>query len=159
LELYPSGESARSLGIEGFVEGSGGVDVEVVHYQAYLLGLRVEILGQVAHELGELASTPALAHLHASPAREGFEGHEEVGHAPPKVFVVATLGTARSEAQRLADLGEQLAGALVEADHRTLRVVGLLVEVQHLLHPPDEPGALLGWDHPALGEVRAQFVF
>jgi hypothetical protein len=82
-----------------------------------------------------------------------------VGHAPPKVFVVATLGTARSEAQRLADLGEQLAGALVEADHRTLRVVGLLVEVQHLLHPPDEPGAPFGRDHPALDQVGAQFVF
>jgi hypothetical protein len=135
------------------------MDVEVVHHQAYLLGLRVEILGQVAYELGELASTPTLTHLHASPTPKRFEGHEEVGHASPLVLVVAALGTARSEAKRLADLGKQLAGALVEADYRALRVVGLLVEVQNLLHPPDEPGALFGRDHPALDEVRAEFVF
>jgi hypothetical protein len=64
-----------------------------------------------------------------------------------------------ARAKRLADLGEQLARALVEADYRALRVVGLLVEVQNLLHPPGEPGALFGRDHPALHQVRAEFVF
>jgi len=52
-----------------------------------------------------------------------------------------------------------LARALVEADHRALLVVGLLVEVQDLLHPPDEPGARFGRDHPALEEVGTKFVF
>jgi hypothetical protein len=73
--------------------------------------------------------------------------------------VVAPLWTARSEAKRFAEIGEQLAGALVEADYRALFVVGLLLEVQDLLHPPDEPGARFGRDHPALEEVGAKFVF
>jgi hypothetical protein len=73
--------------------------------------------------------------------------------------VVAALGTACSYRQRLAEIGKELAGALVEAHHGALLVVGLLVEIQDLLHPPDEPGALFGWDHPALYEVGAQFVF
>jgi hypothetical protein len=72
--------------------------------------------------------------------------------------VVAALGTARSGAKGLADLGKQLAGALVEADYRALRIVGLLVEVQNLLHPPDKPGALFGRDHPTLDDVGAEFV-
>ena len=82
-----------------------------------------------------------------------------MGHSSPLVLVVAALGTARRVRQRLAQIGEQLAGALVEADHRTLLVVGFLVKVQDLLHPPDEPGALLRRDNPALYEVGAQFVF
>jgi hypothetical protein len=73
--------------------------------------------------------------------------------------VVAALWTARSEAKRLAEISKELAGALVEADYRALFVVGLLLEVQNLLHPPDEAGALFGRDHPALHQVRAQFVF
>src|SRR5215218_4825503 len=113
----------------------------------------------MANELCELACAPTPAHLHTPPAREGLESHEEVGHAPPLVLVVAALGTARSETQRLVDLGEELAGTFVEAHHGALLVVGLLVEVQHLLHPPHEPGALFGRDHPALDQVGTQFVF
>jgi hypothetical protein len=46
---------------------------------------------------------------------------------------------------------EQLAGPLVEADYRSVRIVGLLVEVQDLFHPPHELlGVVLGWDHPLL---------
>jgi hypothetical protein len=82
-----------------------------------------------------------------------------VGHAPPLVLVVAAFGTARSVAERLAKVGQELAGALVEADHRALLVVGFLVEVQNLLHPPDEAGALFGWDHPALHQVGLELVF
>ena len=80
-------------------------------------------------------------------------------HAPPFVLVVAAFGTARSVAERLAKVGEELAGAPVEADHGAFLVVGLLVEVQDLLHPPDEPGALFGRDHPALHQVGAELVF
>jgi hypothetical protein len=64
--------------------------------------------------------------------------------------VVAALGATRFARQRLAHLGEQLAGALVETHHRTLLVVGLFVEVEHSFHPPYEGGALLGRDHPPL---------
>ena len=78
---------------------------------------------------------------------------------PRLSYSCAALGTARSYRQRLAHLGEQLAGTLIEAHHGALLVVGLLVEIQHLLHPPHEAGALLGRDHPALYEVGAQFVF
>jgi hypothetical protein len=73
--------------------------------------------------------------------------------------VVAALGAARRVRQRLAQIGEQLAGTLVEAENRALLLVWLLVEVQNLFHPPDQPGALLGRDHPALQQVGAQFVF
>ena len=136
------------------------MDVEVVEHQAYLLGLGIEVLGQVAHEIGELASAPSLANFHAAPACERLEGYEEVGHPSPLVLVVAALGTARSEAERLAQRSARSWQGLSSKQIRgRFWSVGLLVEVQHLLHPPNEAAALLGRDHPALYEVGAQFVF
>ena len=44
-------------------------------------------------------------------------------------------------------------------NHGSLRIVGLLVEVQDLFHPPHELGVLLGWDNPLLDQVRLEFVF
>ena len=65
----------------------------------------------------------------------------------------------RTGRQRLAHVGEQLAGPLVEADHRPLLVVGLLVEVQNRFHAPHERRAFSGRDHPLLEEVGTQFDF
>lgn len=59
----------------------------------------------------------------------------------------------------LAPRPKQLAGPLVKADYCSVRIVGLLVEVQDLFHPPHELGVVLGRDHPLLDEVRLEFVF
>jgi len=63
--------------------------------------------------------------------------------------VVATLGAASPEGLQLANLGEHLAGTLVEADHRQKRIVRLFVEVQDRLHAPYErrarPHLVKGW--------------
>src|SRR3712207_326292 len=56
-------------------------------------------------------------------------------------------------------INPQLAGPLIEADHRLLRIVGLLVEVQDLFHAPHESSVVLGRDHPLLDQVRLEFVF
>jgi hypothetical protein len=64
--------------------------------------------------------------------------------------------------KRLSHLGQQLAGPLVEAeDYWSLRIIGLLVEVQDLFHPPHELllGVVLGRDYPLLDQVRLEFVF
>src|SRR5215213_1076700 len=59
----------------------------------------------------------------------------------------------------LAPRPTELAGPLVEAHYGSLRIVGFLVEVQDLFHPPHELGIVLGWDHPLLDQVRLEFGF
>ncbi len=101
-----------------------------------------------------------LGHPHLSSALEGFEGHEHVGHTPPLILGVDALWLAGLGGKRLSHLGQQLAGPLVEAHYWSVRIVGLLVEVQDLFHPPHELlGVVLGWDHPLLDQVRLEFVF
>jgi hypothetical protein len=133
--------------------------VEVVYHHADSLGLWVEIVYEVAHHCGELRLSAALGRPHLSSALEGFEGHEHVGRSPALILGVDALWLAGLGGKRLSHLGQQLAGPLVKAHHLLLRIVGLLVEVQHLLHPPHEGSVLLGRDHPLLDQVRLEFIF
>jgi hypothetical protein len=101
----------------------------------------------------------ALGYAYFSSTLEGFEGQEHIGSTPPLVLGVNALWFVRLGAKRLSNLGQQLTGPLVEADYWSVRIVGLLVEVKDLFHPPHEPGVVLGWDHPLLDQVRLEFVF
>jgi hypothetical protein len=126
-ELDASGQPASPLGVEGLVEGRLRVGGEVVQHHAYLLGLRVILLGDAAHRLGELLLAPPLGDLDAAPPRQGLEGDVDVAGATPAVLLVvdqpsAACGSSGARRQRLAHLGEQLAGPLVEADSGPLRV-------------------------------------
>src|SRR5215204_2277293 len=114
----------------------------------------------MAHHGGELQLSAVLGHSHFSSALEGFESQEHVGHTPSLILKVHTLWLAGLAGKRLSHLGQQLAGSLVEAHYGSVRIVGLFVEVQDLLHPPHELlGVVLGWDHPLLDQVRLEFVF
>src|ERR687897_1819353 len=113
----------------------------------------------MVHHGGELQLSAVLGHSHFSSALEGFEGQEHVGHTPSLILKVDTLWLAGLACKRLSHLGQQLAGPLVEAHYGSLRIVGLLVEVQDLFHPPHELGVVLRWDHPLLDQVRLEFVF
>jgi hypothetical protein len=52
----------------------------------------------------------------------------------------------------------QLTSTLVKAQHRLSWFVGFGVQVQHILHPPDECGFYL-WDAPLLVLPRLELVF
>ena len=61
--------------------------------------------------------------------------------------------------QWLAAIGQQLLGHLIEADLGAFRIVGSGVDVEDVLHVPDELGILLGWNAPLLLQMRGQLVF
>src|SRR5215207_2211538 len=109
--------------------------VEVVYYQADPIGIRIGFLGEVAHHVGELQLSAVLGHPNLSSALEGFEGQEHVGRTPPFILGVDMLWLARLGGKRLSNLGQQLAGPLVEADYWSIWIVVLFVKVQDLFHP------------------------
>jgi hypothetical protein len=117
------------------------------------------------HQMSELYAPTAFGHLHLSKALERFESHVYVGIAFALVFEVHTLGLAGFHRQGLPHVGEHLVWLLVEADHRSFGIVGivgivrLFVEIQNLLHPPHKSGTLSGRDHPLLLQVRLEAVF
>lgn len=108
---------------------------------------------EASHHPSELPATTAFADLDLSPTAQGLESHKHMRHASAFVVRVETSGTSGGDRQRVSYLSEQLAGSLVETDNRSQGIVGLLVEVQDLLHSPDEGRTLSGWDHPMALEV------
>src|SRR5262245_38036520 len=65
------------------------------------------------------------------------EEDEQVGRAIALVLVVVTLELARLGRDRLPDLADELGWALVEADHRALRIGLFGIEIEHILHAGD----------------------
>ena len=72
------------------------------------------------------------------------------------VLPVVTSGPGRD---RLTDVAEQLVRLLIHAHHRTRRVIGAVVNREHILHPRRELRVRPGRDGLALLQVRAKFCF
>src|SRR4029450_12431105 len=84
-----------------------------------------------------------------SSAAQRLADQEPVAHAPTLVLVVLAWRPPRRQRQGRADLAEELAAGLIQAELRATRVIGAGVDRQHVLHPPAELGVVLGWDAPA----------
>jgi hypothetical protein len=84
---------------------------------------------------------------------------EEIGSAAPLVLVILSGRHTGSRWLRLPDIGTELNRTLIEADLWEAGIVGPGVDVEHVLHVPNELGVLLGWDAPLLLEVGGQLVF
>src|SRR4051794_12857085 len=140
-ELQPFYQSPCLLGRERFIESRGRVRVEVVEHDADPLRVGKVHLDERLHLMREIDLRPLLGHLHMPPAarrvvRRVME--KEINHPVALVFVVVAFHLTRAHRQRVADLGHQLLGGLVEADPRPLRVGGFAIEVEHRFHPIDE---------------------
>src|SRR6266511_4258441 len=101
------------------------------------------------------AGAPSADH-DVAPASKRLADQEQVAHAPALVLVVLARRPPRRDQVGRVDLAEQLAAGLVQADLRAARIIGPGVDLQHVLHPPDELGVVLGWDAPALGQPRLE---
>jgi hypothetical protein len=60
---------------------------------------------------------------------------------------------------RFSHLRENLFGGFIQANLRTLRVIGAMIDLQDILHRADKGGILIWWDAPHLLEPRLQRVF
>ena len=94
-------------------------------------------VGEIAHAGGEVLRGAALGDLHLAPGTVHIDEHEQVGGAVAPVLAVVALDLARLGGDRLAHFADELDRALVEADHRPLRVGRFGVEIEHVLHAGD----------------------
>ena len=65
------------------------------------------------------------------------EEDEQIGRSVALILAVVALELSRRGRDRLARLADELGRALVEADHRALRIGRFGVEVEHILHAGD----------------------
>ena len=74
----------------------------------------------------------------------------------PDVLGVFFEVVARAGRDRIAGVAEELVWLFVHTDHRNGRVVGAVVDLQHVLHPRDELAVGFGRDRPARFQVRTK---
>jgi len=162
VDLETVGEALGLRGRERLVERGGGVGIELVHDQDELVRLPVATVHQVPHEMRPVLAPAPVGDCHLAPTAERLEGHEQVGRAVAHVFAVVAFGppgtviVCRARRQRGAQLADQLLAALVQADHRPLRVMPAVVDLQHVFHVEHELGRVLGRDAPHPPQVRLE---
>src|SRR5262249_24250063 len=102
---------------------------------------------------------PLVGHPQPSPAPQRLAEQEEVARPLPLVLAVQPPHSPRLCLHRFPHLADELLARLVHADHGEAGIVGQLVVLQDVLHPPDELGFGPRWDAPHLHQMGFQFVF
>ena len=136
-------------GGKGLVQLRHAVGVQIVQDHADDGGVGVGHVYQPLHLVGEVRHGAAFGDGNVSPTRQRLAEQEEVASAAPAVLVVLPPGPSRLGGQWFPHFSQQLRGGLVEAHHRPAGVVGLGIQVQHVLHRRHELPVHLG-DAPLL---------
>ncbi len=135
------------------------MDVQVVEDEDNLLCIRVVDIDQVLDAVRPVRSSAIVGSLNMPFSLERLIPEEEIGCAAPFVLVVLAGRNTGTCWLRLTDISAKLDRALVEADLGETGIIRPGVDVEDVLHVPDELGVLLGRDTPLLLQVRRQLVF
>src|SRR5258706_3283533 len=119
---------------KGFVERRRGVRVQVILHQADVLGLRVDLIDEPAHHLGVVVHGALRSHLDVPPAGQWLNQHEQVARATAFVLVIHALRLAWLNRNRRLHISMPHHRLFIQADGRILRVILLLVQVEHIFH-------------------------
>src|SRR6266545_7863678 len=130
----------------------------VVLHQHDLLGVGVADVDQLLDAVRPVDAGAPLATGDVPPAAQRLAHQEHVAHAFPHVLVVLAGWPPRGDRQRRDHVRKQLAAGLAQADLRAVGVVGAGGDRQHILHPPDKLGVMLGRDAPAFLQPRLEAV-
>src|SRR3954469_10493918 len=133
LPHYPSSLLRR----KPLVERARPVRTKVVHHHPDALGLRITFIHEPLHLLGELLLRVPLGDRDVPPPRTSLAEGEEVRHPTSPVLIVEALCPSGLSRDGRARLRDELLTLLVEVNHPAQLVVGLGVEVEHLLHAGD----------------------
>src|SRR5258707_222518 len=115
-------------------------------------------IDELAHALSVVFCGSALSDFDLTPRSMHVEEDEQVGRSIALILAVVALDLARRGRDRLAYLADELGRALVETDHRALRIERFRIEVEHILHAGDVFGIDLR-NAPHVPAPRLEVVF
>src|ERR671926_837939 len=148
----------RFCGGKGFIERGGFVGVEVVQHDPNPLRFRIPDIDQPAHVLGKVQHRALCSDSNMPPASLRFTEQKEVARPVTLVFIVIAGRRARFGGQRHPGLRNQLLTGFSKVDLRARGIIGLLIEVEHVLHGGDKRGIHV-WQAPLLFLPGLELVF
>src|SRR5215210_7136259 len=148
VDLQPLQQTPSFTRGERLIQGGRGMGVEVVHNQDDLLGLWVVQIDQFLYAVRPIDLRSPLGDADVAPAGQRFANDEKVGRPLTLVLVVLTGTSSWGGGQWLPHLRYKLLALLIEAYLRKTLLVGAGIDLQTILHAPDEGGLLLWRDGP-----------
>src|SRR6266487_1595271 len=134
MHLQSLPDALRFLRSERLVEAGRRVCVEIVHHQANHTCLGIDLIGQPADRLSKIQPGALLAHLDTTASGQRFDEHKQVRRPQALIFRVGALRITRLDRQWLADLPMDHQWLFVKTDQRGGGIIGLGIQVQHILH-------------------------
>src|SRR5687767_11578999 len=144
---------------EGFVERGDVVGIEVVHHQSDFDRLRIAFIEHGLDEPSPILAGAALRNFNVATSGQWFDFHKQGGHAVAHIFVVKDLSVTWRGWNGWMDLADQLLVRFIHAHDRIKRIVGQLVDRQHIFHRRDERCITVGRNLPVFTQMRLQFIF
>ncbi len=113
------------------------MEVQLVHDHDDRRGVGVVDVDRLRDAMRLVAPGPPVAGRRIPPAAERLGHEEDVGYPAADVLRVVARRAAGGRWQRPPGVGQEPTAGLVEADHRARRVVGPLVDGEHVMNPLD----------------------
>src|SRR5512137_2310835 len=111
--------------------------VEIVLNQEDGLCFRI-LIGKQSHKIRVINHRPAFLDANQPLTCERFKGQKNAACAISDVFIMLFLWTPRLYWNRDNSIADKLTWPLIKTDNRMFRIIGLLIEIQDILHTPDE---------------------
>src|SRR3990170_3825478 len=138
VKLELAKDAACFLRGEGLVQRRTAVSAEVVEHHPDHSRVCVMQVDQVSHLVSEVPVRPLVGDIDVTPAYQRLDQHEQIDGTATPVLVIHAAAAAALRRHGQACLPDELVRDLIKANHGTKRVVVLLIEVEHVLHPVDE---------------------
>src|SRR5262249_25673184 len=143
---------------KGLIQRGGCVGIEVIHDQANHVCLWKMHVDQLLHLHGEVMLGAACRDLDVPPTTQGLNEEKEMCRAFAAIFIIVSSGVSRPGWQGVPRFTEQLHGTFIKTDLRTPHIIRLSIQIQHILHVPDEVRTYAG-NAPVFTLPRLEIVF
>src|SRR5258708_11409985 len=135
-----------------------GMGVEIIQHDINAIGIRVEGINQITHSIGEIPFGALAGDEGMAFTGFRFSKHTQIAGAGAFICGAFPTGMTRTYWDRCASWREQLAALLVETDHGTLWVIGLMLPAQPTCHLRQEQRRYVG-DTPTFDLPRLKVFF
>jgi hypothetical protein len=143
VELQPPGDSPRLGRLEGLVQRSDPMGVQIIQHYPDYLSFWIDLIHQPLHLVGKVLRRATFCYFQVPPGLLRLKEHEQVACPITLVLVVVPFRPPWLDGLDRARIFNQLLTGLIQAHLGTLRVVGFFVQVQHILHTGHKLGAHL----------------
>src|SRR2546425_12096629 len=122
-------QNAASFGRrKRLVERRRRMCIQVILHQANVLGLRIDLIHQPAHDFRIVLHGALRSHLYVPPARTWLNHHKQVACPFPFVLVIHTLGLTRLHWNGRLYIGVEYHWLFIQADRRIVWVIMLFTK-------------------------------